>query len=485
MRRLVDIKVAGILLGIFALMGILVALEVSMHKRKPQTGKAPVSPPVMVDYGEKKQIIRGFGGSTGWLGPLTTEQATALFNQANGLGLSIVRVRIDPQGSASNNWVTSQWTDELTNATEAIAANPDAIVIATPWTPPPAFKTGSAAGEPYAHCNNGLAEGFCGGSLDPSHYADYARYLKDFIDYFQSGGVRLYAISIQNEPDASVQYESCFWSNNSSSYHREQTSDAGSALDTWIAGNASVVTATGTKLMMPESMNFNTNFATDSLNDPNAASQISIIAGHAYGGNPFYYTQAENAGKEVWMTEHWLHASGGHWFNASGSSSTIDDAISAAEEIHNSMVTGQYNAYVWWWIWNDPAAADGVTQGLIDSSTTHPAPTYFGDAIGQFSKFVQPGYYRYNISGSPSSGIYVSAYSGAGHAGATHYVIVAINENRTAVSQTFTIYNASVTSMTPYQTSSAGGLKPQPAVSVSGGTFTYNLPAGSITTFVQ
>lgn len=474
----------GILLGVVALMGILVALQISIHKPKPQIAKVLVSRAVTVDYGAKEQIIRGFGGSTGWLGPLTTQQATALFNQANGLGLSIVRVRIDPQGSASNHWVTSQWADELTNATEAMAANPNAIAIATPWTPPPAFKTGSAPGEPYAHCNNGLAEGFCGGSLDPSHYADYARYLKDFIDYFQSGSVKLYAISIQNEPDASVHWESCFWSGNSYSYHREQTSNAGSALDTWIAGNASVVTATGTKLMMPESINFNTNFATDSLNDPKAASQISIIAGHIYGANPSYYTQAENAGKEVWMTEHWLNVLADNWFGPSPSTSSIRDALNAAEEIHDSMVTGQYSTYVWWWIWNKPSY--GVNNGLIDSSTTNPAPTYFGDAIGQFSKFVQPGYYRYNIlPGSPSRGILISAYSGADQAGSTHYVIVAINESHNAVSQTFAIDNARVTSMTPYQTSSAGGLKPQAAVSVSGGTFTYSLPAESITTFVQ
>ncbi len=444
---------AVILLGIVALMGILVALEVSIHKRNPRIGKVTVSQPVTVDYGTKEQIIRGFGGSTAWLGPLTTQQATALFNQTNGLGLSILRVRIDPQGSASNHWVTWQWTDELTNATEAIAANPHAIVIATPWTPPPAFKTGSATGEPYTNCNNGLAQGYCGGSLDPSHYADYANYLKDFIDYFQSGGVKLYAISVQNEPDASVHWESCFWSGNSYSYHREQTSNAGSALDAWIAGNASVVTATGTRLMMPESMNFNTNFATDSLNDPKAAKQISIIAGHVYGINPFYYAQAENAGKEVWMTEHWLDVSADNWFGPSPSTSSIRDALNAAEEIHKAMVTGQYSTYVWWWIWNDPAAAKGVNNGLIDSNTTNPAPTYFGDAIGQFSKFVQPGYYRYDVMGSPASGIYISAYSGTDSAGAKHYIIVATNENRTAVSQTFTIANATVTSMTPYQTS--------------------------------
>ncbi len=485
MRKSVPIKTAAILVGVVTLGGILVALEVSIQTRNSQIAKVIVSQPVTVDFGARRQIIRGFGGSTGWLGRLTTEQARALFNQADGLGLSIARVRIDPGGSASNHWVTPNWADELTNATEAIAANPNAIAIATPWTPPPEFKTGSVAGEPYEKCDNGAAWGSCGGSLDVRHYADYANYLKGFIDYFQSGGVKLYAISIQNEPDATAPWESCYWSDNSQSYHREHTSNAGIALDKWIAENARVVTATGTKLMMPESMNFNTNFATDSLNDPKAASQISIVAGHIYGAAPFYYAQAENAGKEVWMTEHWLQVSGESLFGSSPTTSSIRDALDAAEEIYESMVTGQYSTYVWWWIWNDPAAAKGVNNGLIDSSTTNPAPTYFGDAIGQFSKFVQPGYYRYNVAGSPAHGILVSAYSGADNAGTTHFVIVAINENRTAVSQTFKVGNAVVHSMTPYETSSVHRLDSLPPVAVTGGTFTYRLPAQSITTFVQ
>jgi glucuronoarabinoxylan endo-1,4-beta-xylanase len=160
----------------------------------------------------------------------------------------------------------------------------------------------------------------------------------------------------------------------------------------------------------------------------------------------------------------------------------MGDAISAAKEVHESLVTYGFNAYVWWWIWDDPN--DSVNFGLINSSTTSPAPTYFGYGIGQFSKFIQPGYYRYDATANPSGSVYVSAYAGS-ESGKQHYVIVAINAGSSAVDQFFTIQNGIITSLTPYQTTSGGGLAQLSTISVSGGAFTYSLPAQSITTFVQ
>jgi len=417
-----------------------------------------------VDFGTSYQTIRGFGGSTAWLGALTTQQAAALFNPSTGLGLSILRVRIDPTGSAANNWVPSNgaWATELTNATEVAAANPSAIVFASPWTPPTSMKNSSAS-QPYYNGTGACSPGpdYCGGYLDPTNYAAYATYLEDFVTYFKNGGVSLYGISMQNEPDYSnapgENYESCSWT--------------AQQMDTWIDGNASVLT---TRLIMPESYNFNTAQASPSLSDPTAAALISIVGGHLYGVSPSYYTQAENAGKDVWMTEHSV--------SPSGAQPAIGDALQEATEVHNSMVTGQYNAYVWWWIWNDPN--DGVNYGLINSNTTSPSPTYYGYAIGQFAKFVQPGYVRASATANPSTNVLVSAYSGSA-SGTTHYVIVVINSGSSAVNQSFTISNGTVTSLTPYQTTSTGGLMPQNAVSVTAGNFTYTLPAQSITTFVQ
>lgn len=414
---------------------------------------------VSVDFGTSYQTIRGFGGSTAWLGQLTSQQATALFSPTSGLGLSILRARIDPEGSAGSNWQTGQWTWELNNALAAQSANQNAIVFASPWTPPPSMKTSSTS-QPYysgtAACSPGA--GYCGGYLDPNHYADYAAYLEDFVSYFKNGGVNLYAISMQNEPDWSAQpsenYESCSWT--------------AAQMDSWIAANGSTLT---TKLMMPESLNFNKAMANSALQDPNAASLISIIGGHLYGvTNPLpNYSAQQSAGMEVWMTEHTscdpnCPASPG-----------IADAVKAAQEVHNSMVTGDYNAYVWWWIWNNPA--DGITYGLINSSTTSPAPTYYGYALGQYAKFIQPGYVRVSATANPMTNVYVSAYSGNGH-----FVIVVINAGTTAPTLAFALNNASVTSLTPYQTTSGGGMAQQSTISVAGGQFNYTLPAQSITT---
>ena len=107
-----------------------------------------------------------------------------------------------------------------------------------------------------------------------------------------------------------------------------------------------------------------------------------------------------------------------------------------------------------------------------------------GEVMGQYSKFIEPGYHRYNATAKPSASVWVSAY--AGMEGTTqHYVIVAINSGSSAVDQPFTMTGATVTSLMPTQSTASGGLVPQSAINVTGNTFTYSLPAQSITTFVQ
>jgi len=413
-----------------------------------------------VNFNQTLQTIRGFGGATAWLGQLTAPQATALFSPSQGLGLSVLRVRIAPTGSATSTppWAvttpnTGSWFDEVTNAKEAVAANPNAIVMATPWTAPASMKSSSSS-QPFFSGTCSPASGYCGGFLLPANYAAYAQYLEDFVTYFNSNaGFNLYAISMQNEPDfANVDYESCNWT--------------AAQMDAWIAGNASVLT---TKLIMPESFQFIQAQSNTALQDPAAEPLISIIGGHLYGSSPSVYTLAQQDNKELWMTE--------HMFTPAGSQPAIGDGLQLAEEIHNSMVVGSYSAYVYWWIWDDPA--DGINYGLINSSTTAPAPTYYGDAIGQWSKFIQPGYVRVSATANPVSGVDVSAYAGGGND-----VIVAINSNSSASSVTFNLTGSTASSFTPHQTSASAQLAQLSAVSVSGNAFTYSLPAQSITTFV-
>lgn len=426
----------------------------------------------LVDYGTSEQIIRGFGASEVFFGVLPDSQWDELYGQtmpAPGqtypqLGLSIMRIQIAPTtwNTTTQTATTSAWTAELTNAQYA-QQHYGATVFATPWTPPASMKTSSTSQPFNSSCSSGTD--LCGGYLNPTSYSDYANYLEAFVNYAENTmDVNLYAVSIQNEPDFNATYVSCLWT--------------GAQFDAWITGtnttgtvNASVLTtgANPVKLMMPESDQFNTTESDPSLNDSNAVGYISIVGGHLYGASPFYYTNAEQKNKDVWMTEHFL-------VPANGTTPTMTDALSMAEEIHNSMTVGDYNAYVWW---EGPNTNPNITpqEHLITSSAV---PTYFGLAMSQFSLFVRPGYYRYNATATPVSGVYLSAYSGNGHE-----VIVAINSTGSTATLPIQVANQTVTSMTPYQTTSSSSVSQLGAVTVTNNQFSATLPAQSITTYVS
>ena len=90
---------------------------------------------------------------------------------------------------------------------------------------------------------------------------------------------------------------------------------------------------------------------------------------------------------------------------------------------------------------------------------------------------------RKAITLASTAGVFASAYTGS-VSGTQHYVIVVINTNTSSELIQFSV-NGTVTSMTPYQSTSTTAFAQQAAVSVSGGTFAYTLPATSIVTFVQ
>lgn len=378
-----------------------------------------------INFSTTYQTIRGFGTSTAWQPTLSTSEADYLFGTGSGqVGLTILRSRIDPSSTTGG----SNWATELANGQEAQAANSQVIVFATPWTPPAVWKSNDST---------------IGGTLNTSDYGAFANYLNEFVAYEKAGGVNLYAISVQNEPDfLPGTYESCSYS--------------GAQMDAFIAQEGGTI---NTRLMMPESDSFNLDESDPTLNDSNAVGYVSIVAGHLYGTSPFYYTNAKNHGKDVWATEHYLTPANG------ASEPAIGDAISLAEELHQSMAVAQYNAYVYWW-----------TPLLVNSSNE---PNYYAYAMGQFSKFVRPGYVMTGANNNPTSGVYVTSY-----AGNNNYVIVAVNSNSGSSSIDFSMSGATLTSVTPYQTNSSGGLIQESAVNVSSGSFTYTLPGQSITTFV-
>jgi glucuronoarabinoxylan endo-1,4-beta-xylanase len=390
---------------------------------KPVTDTIPTvsASTVTVDLLKTEQTIDGFGGSTAWSGALTDGQADAIFGNQNNsqMGLSICRLRIDP---------AQNWTDERSNAQKAYSRG--ATVFATPWSPPASMTTNDST----MH-----------GELDTTKYNSFALYLKSFGDYIKNAGVTLAAISLENEPDYKPNYESCSWT--------------GTEIEKFSKENAPAI---GYPFMIAESFSFNTGMTDPTLNDSTACANISYIGGHLYGATPFYYTNAINHGKKVWMTEH-------YYDNANNE---ISIALKAAKEINDCMCDNM-NAYVWWWM----LPLNGSQCNLINSSN---ALTKNGCAIGQFAKWIRPGYKRVDATPSPYTDIYVSAYTNG-----NKIIIVLINANDISIKQPITIQNGNITSVTPYETSESKNIATLSNIAVSNGSLTINLDAQSITTLVS
>jgi glucuronoarabinoxylan endo-1,4-beta-xylanase len=367
-----------------------------------------------------QQLIRGFGGANilRWRPDMTPAQVQKAFGTGPGeIGFSILRLRVPYEAT------DAEFAYQVPTA--KLAQSMGAIVFASPWTPPPSMKS-----------NNNIV----GGTLNESSYGAYAAYLKRFGDYMAANGAPLYAISLQNEPDATVTYESCTWN--------------GTQFLNFIKNNAAAI---GMKIIMPESQNFVHALSDPTLNDPVAAANVAIIGGHLYGGGLTSYPLAASKGKELWMTEYLdLDTS---WTAVLGTGKQISDCMKAG-----------MNAYVTWYTVR--------FYGPIDESGN---VTRRGYVMSQFAKFIRPGFTK--VSSTDRS--FRSLTDVTAYRNGRKLVIVAINRADTPASQAFVLWNGTVGTFTPYVTTGSRNCEQQSAISFINGGFSYTLAPLSITTFVM
>jgi len=196
------------------------------------------------------------------------------------------------------------------------------------------------------------------------------------------------------------------------------------------------------------------------------SNMVDIVADHNYDGANGPATLTKNSyGKALWETEVSI---------LSGSDSSINNGIYYAGRIHLFLTVADVNAWHYWWLISGNSTGN---QGLMDTNA-NPTPRLF--ALGQYSRFVRPGYYRIGVSNNAFSSI--SAYKDTN---SSSFAIVAVNPCYTTVTQIFNLANfPAVGSATPWITSSNLSLASQTPVTVSSAAFTYTLPALSVVTFV-
>lgn len=383
-----------------------------------------------VNWTDVQQRIDGFGASTAYTGDFTDAQADAFWSVTNGIGLSLNRAHINNDGSSSDA------------ANCQLAQARGAVIWAACWSPPAAWKS------------NGSVTN--GGYLLPAYYQAYADQLADYVTMMKTTyGVTIHGISPQNEPDQAQDYESCLMS--------------GTQFDIFVRDYlAPTFAAYGltTKIIMPEPSQWSLlpAYADATLTDSNALPCVGVVAAHNYdGGIGSVYSNATNQNKEIWETE----VSDFNPFDPG-----ITSGLAYAFKIHSLLVDAQINAWHFWTLTTNNSDNEGLyEQGIYTKR-------YY--CIGNYSKFVRPGYNRIDATATPADGVYVSAYR---QLCTGNFVLVAINENTADVTQAFAFNGFTSPSVTPWVTS--GSLSLQQQAPIAGGTgFTATLSGSSVTTFV-
>ena len=433
---------------------------------QPIVTNPPINGLSVVNWTNVHQRIDGFGASSAYAGTWTTNQANILFSTNlnvvysdnsnnkytnNGIGLSLLRNHIVPANTPAS-------TDTPTTVETSImrwAQDRGARVWSAPWTPAVGFKMTNDIYDslPITNAINGGS--FLGGDATNQAYASQlANYVANMKTTY---GINLYAISIQNEPDASVNtYDACQWTN---TYIHDFVTNLYNALAAKGVGS--------TKIILPESQNWQDykNLAGPAMTDAGVAADVSIIADHNYDGatGPANLVK-NNYGKALWETE---------VSQLGGETSDINNGVYYAQRIYLFMTVAQANAWHYWWI-----LPFGSETGVM---TQNAGPTKRMFAFGNYSRFVRPNNYRIDATSSQPSAL-ISAYMDTNSAA---FAIVIVNTNvATEVIQTFNLTNFTATSVTPWITSAALSLAPQTPVGVTNASFTYDVPALSVVTFV-
>jgi len=433
---------------------------------------------INISYNDTKQTIDGFGGSNAWIGLPSNSNAAEevvklLYSKTDGMGFTILRNRIpfrerlpgddDPNlndgflvrksdhtynytESAGvktfslnwNSWDISNTRNLITRIKNLGNNGPgnQFIIMSTPWTPPnnrvtrwkeDVIGTGIPAHDGVIN----WSKPDWWGRLKREHYNDYADLLADYVRNFQANmGHPLAILSIQNEPNMKVGYESAYMNGSDIRDFLKAIGQRFPLKGITLGG------ANGLGIMAPEFENYDINFDAmikPSLDDPISNNVLTHIALHQYNGgwDPGltagtgnglnYFPKISTSGKRFWQTE--IGTLGPRAPTGHG----IDNALYFARMIHFDKTMAGTNAFLYWWLWLN-VDTDRMEDSLITvygSKVTAAKRLY---AMGQYSRFIRPGWIRIEATSEPVSGIFSSAYKSPS---GNEIAIVVINNNTT------------------------------------------------------
>ena len=199
------------------------------------------------------------------------------------------------------------------------------------------------------------------------------------------------------------------------------------------------------------------------------ANPSALAATDFYGTHQYYGLSAYQAPrpKPLWQTE--MSSFGP--FDPS-----ISNGVTVAKWIHDALTVGNINVWHYGWLQNP---YNETNEGLIGRPGAPTTPTKRLYSVGNYSKFVRPGWMRIDVAGS-NPNVFTTAYRSPSNA---NFAIVIVNNS--GVDQPFVanLAHARVSSVIPWVTSASLNLAAQSPIAVSVGQFSATVPFG-VTTFL-
>jgi glucosylceramidase len=170
---------------------------------------------------------------------------------------------------------------------EILQINPQIKILGSPWSAPTWMKTNNSS---------------IGGSLLPQYYSVYANYFVKYIQGMQTKGIRIDAITIQNEPMHGGNNPSMLMT------AAQQADFIKNHL-----GPAFQAASINTKIIVWDHNCDNPAYPIEVLNDPQAKQYVDGSAFHLYNGNITALSQvkAQHPDKNLYFTEQYTASTGG------------------------------------------------------------------------------------------------------------------------------------------------------------------------------
>ncbi|MEN6384133.1 MAG: glycoside hydrolase family 30 protein [Phycisphaerales bacterium] len=351
---------------------------------------------IELDTSRTFQVIKGFGGAFTEAGAYALSQVNpklrqevlkAYFDDVNGIGYSLCRTHINSCDFSLNNYSFNDTPDDYKLENFDIEHDRKLLIpfikdamqtsktgfklFASPWSPPAWMKTNG-------QMNNG-------GKLKPQCRNAWALYFAKYIKAYMQAGIPIWAVTVQNEPDALQRWDSCLYSN---SEERDFLKFyLGPTLAEQGLSHIKIIVWDHNKDILVERIS-------TILSDPEAAKYVWGIGFHWYAGTFF-----ENLAKvhKFFPDKQLLATEGCH-------EGGVKPGNWQTGETYGNAIIGDLNNWAVGWVdWNmvldetgGPNHADNfcdapiIADKITDKIHYHSSYYY----LGHFSKFIRPGAIR-------------------------------------------------------------------------------------------